>query len=429
MNTGCPMRQLMRLLSRRSGVDDPYPAFNAIREAGPSHQTPFFGHVLTRYDDVEDVLFDRSLQVSAKAAASGSARAALHANLPDDLAALPPPLFLMDEPDHKRIRRALAPAFSQRAIERLKPRIEAISNELLDALSGRREFDLVDAFAAPLPARVIAVILGIADNRLHEFRQHSEDIIHELNALATPAERERSSKAHRALVAFFDEQIDHRRHSPGDDLISTLLARSQNEDGLTTEEINAVCVNLLVAGHFTTTDLISSLTWLLLNNPDAIALLRTAPNLWDNAISEALRLEPPTPLLARVCPKARHFTGGTAQPGESINLFVASANRDPRKFADPDAFDISRAPNEHLSFGGGAHFCLGALLAREEARIGVELLFQRFPNLALSKHGAQWRRTPNFRGLERLHLDIGSQTLTEIVSSSPEDRRCLIGAS
>lgn len=425
MSKGCPMRQLMRLLSSRSGVDDPYPAFNAIREAGPSHGTPFFGHVLTRFEDVEEVLFDRTLQVSAKAAAPGSARAALHANLPDDLAALPPPLFLMDEPDHKRIRRALAPAFSQRAIDRLKPQIAAITDELLDSISAQAECDLVDAFAAPLPARVIAMILGISGDRMHEFRRHSEDIIHELNALATPSERERSANAHRALVAFFCEEIDQRRRSPGDDLISTLLAHCDTEGGLTPTEINAACVNLLVAGHFTTTDLISSLTWLLLSNPGAVAMLQAEPNLWDSAISEALRLEPPTPLLARVCPKTRPFTGGSAQPGETINLFVASANRDPRKFTAPDAFDILRPPNEHLSFGGGAHFCLGAPLAREEARIGVERLFHRFPNLALIKGGAHWRSTPNFRGLERLDADIRGPSLlkSEVNAVGPSEFR------
>jgi cytochrome P450 len=401
MTEQCPVRGLMRKLSSRAGLTDPYPIYDALREAGPMHDAPMFGPVLTRYLDVREVLFDRGLCVSSQAAKPGSARADIAANLPEDLRELPPPLFLQDEPDHKRLRKLVAPYFSQVAIDRLCPTIAAVAHDLCDRLEREHAFDLVDCFAVALPATIIADILGVRAERMDDFRAWSEAVIHELHPLATPEESAAAIAAHRALAQFFRAEISERRTHPRGDLISVLVD-ALDRRAVSEDEVVSLCVNLLVAGHFTTTDLIASLSYLLLTHPDEREKLAADPGLWPQAVEEALRFEPPTPMLARVhaCPAHRH--GTDFEPGDSVNVFIASANRDSRLFEAAHRFDISRDDNPHLSFGGGAHYCLGAQLARAEAAIAVRILFERLPGLALEAGGVVWRQTPNFRGLARL---------------------------
>lgn len=401
MTGGCPHRSLMRKLSTRAGLEDPHPIYRALREAGPIHQAPRFGPVLTRYADVRAVLFDRTLKVSSAAAKPGSARADIAAHLPTDLAALPAPLFLQDEPQHKRLRALIAPAFAQRAVDALKPRMREIAHLLAEAIARREEVDLIDAFAVPLPAQIIADILGVRPEFMDDFRAWSEAVVHELHPLASAAERQAAISAHRALVEFFRREIATRRRAPRDDLISRLVA-AEEQGGASEDEVVSLCVNLLVAGHFTTTDLIGMLTWLLLQNPDARDGLRRDPMLWRGAVEEALRFEPPTPMLARVHAESATLHGHAFEPGETINVFIAAANRDPLVFEEPDAFNIARPDNPHLSFGGGAHYCLGAPLARAEAEIAIRVLFERLPSLELVEGGATFRQTANFRGLSRL---------------------------
>jgi cytochrome P450 len=404
--SGYPMRGLMRRLSTRAGLDDPHPIYEALREAAPMHDAPHFGPVLTRYVDVREVLFDRDLKVSSEAAKPGSARANIAANLPVDLAALPAPLFLQDDPSHKRLRKLVAPAFAQTAVDRLKSRMADLAHALVDAIEAQDESDLIDMFAVPLPAQVIAGILGVRPEFMDDFRAWSEAVIHELHPLASPEEKQAAINAHRALAQFFRREIAERRMRPSDDLITTLVAAHDGEQ-LSQDEIVSLCVNLLVAGHFTTTDLLGMLSFLLLKHPEEREKLAADPSLWRQAVDEALRFEPPTPMLARVhaCPAQRH--GANFGPGDSINVFIASANRDPRLFERADIFDISRDDNPHLSFGGGAHYCLGAPLARAEAEIAIRILFERLPNMTLSPEGVLWRQTPNFRGLARLRVRPG----------------------
>lgn len=415
------MRALMRLLSTRAGLDDPHPIYAALREAAPMHELPHFGPGLTRYADVRAVLFDRDLRVSSQAAKPGSARADIAAKLPPDLQALPPPLFLQDDPAHKRLRRLIASAFSQRAVDALAGRMEAIAHMLLDALEDREAFDAIEHFAVPFPALIIAHILGVRAGRLGQFRIWSEAVIAELHPLASPVEREGAISAHRALAHFFRGELAERRHSPCEDLISE-LARAEGRSELSEEEAVSLCVNLLVAGHFTTTDLIGSLIYLLLKHPEQRRLLARQPALWPQAVDEALRIEPPTPLLARVFPKAAQLCGRAFEQGDNLNLFVAAANRDPRVFPDPDCFDVTRNDIDHVSFGGGAHYCLGAPLARAEAEIAVRVFFERLPRLSLIERGLAWRRSPNFRGLSRLELKQGPPERVEWPDGATPDQ-------
>lgn len=404
--SGCPVRGVMRRLSTRSGLDDPHPIYAELRETGPMHDAPHFGPVLTRYRDVRQVLFDRDLKVSSQVAKPGTARANIAAHLPHDLAAMPAPLFLQDGPSHKRLRKLIVSAFSRSAILPLRPFILETARDLLDRVNDR-SFDVIADFAAPLPMRVIAKILGVPHSAMDAFRTWSEDIIHELHALASPEERSRAFTAHRALAHFFRTELKKRLDRPRNDLISCLAEAMTEENALSEDEIISLCVNLLVAGHITTSDLIGILTHLLLTHPEERQKLEDNPSLWPRAIEEALRFEPPTPMLARVhtCTTQRYDRG--FEPGDTVNVFIASANRDPRLFERADRFDISRDNNPHLAFGGGVHYCLGAQLARAEAEIACRLLFERFPRMALAEAGAQWRHTPNFRGLSKFSVNCG----------------------
>jgi cytochrome P450 len=222
--------------------------------------------------------------------------------------------------------------------------------------------------------------------------------------LATPDERARAFAAHRGLARFFRAELAHRLKRPRDDLISRLAQAMRDDNGLSEDEAVSLCVNLLVAGHITTSDLIGILTHLLLIHPSERQKLERDGALWPQAVEEALRFEPPTPMLARVHASPGERCGRGFEAGDSINVFIAAANRDPRLFERGDAFDISREDSPHLAFGGGVHYCLGAQLARAEAEIGCRLLFERFPRMALAADGAQWRRTSNFRGLARLQV-------------------------
>jgi cytochrome P450 len=308
---------------------------------------------------------------------------------------------LTDEPDHGRLRKLLAPFFNQRAIDTLRPKIAANALRLIGRIKTRRQFDLVADFAIPLPLYVIGDLLGVGRQHRENFRRWSEALVYQLHSLASPARYAEAIEGHRQLVIFFRTLIAERRKRPANDVVSYLVA-AQARGALSEDEIVSLCVNLLVAGHLTTADLIASLTYLLLRNPGGRQTLERDPTHWANAVDEALRLEPPTPLLARVhaCPAERH--GHAFEAGDTINVFIAAANRDPAAFPNPDRFDVTREDNAHLSFGGGGHFCLGAPLARTEAEVAVRLLLQSLPQLTLGTEEPEWRPNPNFRGLIRL---------------------------
>jgi cytochrome P450 len=404
--SGCAVRSLLRRLMGEEGIDNPHPIYAGLRETAALIDVPHFGPTLTRYEEVRNTLFDRTFCVSSAAAKPGSPHAQIAELLPPDLAALPPALFLQDEPDHKRLRKLIAHAFSQRRIDDLKPRIEAIAEALIDAMPEDGEFDVVEHLAVPLPAQVISAILGVAAGDAVRFRAWSEAVINELHPLASAEQRDAAIGAHRALVAYFRKELNLRRLSPGLGLLGDLAISCFEDKELSEDEALSLCINLVVAGHYTTTDLISNLVHLLLTHPDEKAKLDADASLWPHAIEEALRFEPPTPLLARICPHTGVRAGRAFDKGDAINVFIASANRDPRVYVEPDRFNVTRDERAHLSFGGGAHFCIGAPLARAEAEIAVQRLFERYPMLSIADDNIVWRRSRSFRGLDRLLLRV-----------------------
>ena len=280
-----------------------------------------------------------------------------------------------------------------------------MAQQLLDAVAGKPCFDIIQAYARPLPVTVIAEMLGVDPARRDDFIRWSEALIYVFTPIRTPEQEEALAWAGMALDDFFKAAIDARRGARGDDLISSLVAAEEDGERLSESEIIGTCNLLLLAGNLTTTDLIGNGVLALLRHPDQLALLRSHPELAANMVEETLRFEPPVTNTSRVPREAREIGGVMVEPGQPLSVFLLAAGRDPAANPEPDRFEIRRPDSRHLSFGGGAHFCLGAPLARAEGEIAIPLLFERFPGLHLDPDQPVRRKdTHIFNGLQSLWL-------------------------
>jgi cytochrome P450 len=385
---------------------DPYRVFAQMREHDPVLCQPGVDGetmiwFLTRHDDVAAVLLDDERFV----------RDPRHALTEDELAGqeLPAPLQAIDNhmlnrdgEDHRRLRRLVTKAFTPKVVEQLRPRIQAIADELLDAVETRGSMDLSAEYAFPLPITVIAELLGVPTADRHRFEEWS-------NAIITPAIEpealERFFGQMGEFVAYLTDLFAARRADPQDDLVSALLAARDESDALTEEEVFGTVVLLIVAGHETTVSLIGNAVVNLLSHQDQLELVRADPSLIPAAIEEVLRYEGPVErTLNRWAATDVELRGQTIRRGEVVIAILGSADRDPERYPVPDRLDVTREDKRHLAFGRGSHFCLGAPLARLEAEIALETLFRRLPNLrlAVAPNELEWRATPTFRRLETL---------------------------
>lgn len=311
-------------------------------------------------------------------------------------------MMFMDDPDKARIKRLLSGAFTRGRIEAMRPQIERIASTLLDELPTASSFDLMERYAAPFSISVIAATLGIADADLERFKAWSEDLAMEYDPSLGDADRARIAESRNALVLFFAESIDERLTHPRDDLISTMVASSADGKQLSLEELVSNLVMLLVAGNVTTTDLIGNAIHALLTHPEQLALVRADWSTIPMAIEEVLRYDTPVTTTDRIAASDTEIGGCPVRKGAWVWASLAAANRDPRAHERPDAFDVTRDA-EHVSFGFGPHFCLGAPLARMEAQIAVRAILQRLPDLRLDRDTEPIRRlAPAFRGFEHL---------------------------
>jgi cytochrome P450 len=313
----------------------------------------------------------------------------------------------MDDPDHARVRGPLAQALYKR-VAHGRAEVERIVDEALDRVAALGTFDLMAEFALPIPIDVIAAILGVDHSRLAEFRDWSEGVIQSLNPLRTPEQTEHLVRASAALGAYMDELMAARRAAPADDLVTDMVTLQAEGADLTDSEIAINLSALLVAGNLTTTDLIGNAVRLFLTHPEELAKLRADPALVSAAVEETLRHEPPVDVTARIASHDIEVSGCPVRKSQSMLLSLRGANRDPAVFEDPHRFDITRRKSPHVAFGGGAHICIGAPLARLEAQVALGRLFARVPDLRLADPSAppEWRRLPFFRGLERLEVRI-----------------------
>lgn len=303
----------------------------------------------------------------------------------------------LEPPDHTRLRRLVSSSFTPRRVEALREAITAIVDGLLDEAAGAGTVDLVPALAEPLPVEVIAELLGVpaADRAL--LRPWSNAIV----ALYEPAHDAETADAAigaaDAFLGYLRALVAERRRSPGEDLLSGLVAASEDGDRLTEDEVVVTAILLLNAGHEASVNVAANGVVALLAHPEQLARLRADPGLVTRAVEEVIRFDTPLSLFDRVAFEAVVVAGQEVAPGERVGLLLGAANRDPAAFAEPDALDVGRDPNHHVGFGAGIHFCLGAPLARLELRIALDRLLTRFPALALAGEPVR-RPTFQFRG-------------------------------
>ena len=408
--TDAPLPNLLDLTPLNEGYRaDPYAALADLRTRCPVHRDDTSAsYILTRYADVRALVSDRTLWRDPLKAED--AVRMIRAIIPPDMEGLPrgetTSILMLDTPDHERIRAPLTKAFYAR-VATFRAEVERIVDETLDAIPAGAPFDLMGRFCVPIPIDVIASILGVDHERLGEFRTWSEGVIQAVNPFRTPEQTAVMEQASKALSAYFTETIEARRAAPRDDLISDMTRLQVEGAPLSDAELRINLSGLLIGGNLTTTDLIGNAVRLLLLHPDELAKLKADPGIVSAVVEETLRYEPPVDMTRRVASRDLEVSGCPVRATQSLTFSLRAANRDPEAFDNPDRFDVSREHKPHVAFGGGAHICIGAPLARLEAQVALPKLFERFPRLRLADPQAapEWRRMPFFRGLERLELE------------------------
>lgn len=383
--------------------EQPHDVLDKLRVLEPVHRDREFDRVmLTRADDVEAVLNDRSLGTDPRKSRPGSfSRVQLGVD-----EKFQPSMLHMDDPDHKRLRGLVSKAFNQASIDAMRTRIGEIANRLLDEIPDPGRFDVVEAYAKPLPTIVIAAMLGVDETDQRDFKRWSDAQVHLFNPLRTAEQVASLEWGRAALKRYFLDAIAERRKERKNDIISTLISAEEAGEKLSEMEIITVCQTLLIAGNITTTDLIGNGILALLQNPDQLDKLCARPALTHDAIEEILRYDPPVVQSNRVASRSREIGGLTIEAGQTVTLSLLAANHDPAAHHDPHRFDVERTDKHHSSFGGGTHFCLGAPLARAEAQIAIPMVFARFPRLHLaSGYTPIHKSLPSFNGLESLWVE------------------------
>ncbi len=364
-------------------LTDPYPYYKALRESDPVHFDGARGTwILTRYDDVVRVLRDDTL-FSAEHGLTGS-------------------MLVSNPPDHTRLRTLVSKAFTPRTVRLLTARVEELVDGLLDAVATDGGMEVISQFAYPLPITVIAELLGVEPERRSFFRGASEKIAVALGPITDPEVARRANEGRNDLIGYFNELIPERTADPRDDLLSALIQAEDHGDFLNRGELLAMLLLLLVGGHETTVNLIGNGLLALLRHPDQLELLRQDEGSESRAVEELLRYDSPVQYSGRLAKKDLEIRGKRIRAGESVRTIVASANRDPEVFADPEGLDLTRDPCPQVAFGYGIHFCLGAPLARLEGAIALAALVRRFPNLRLASDELRWRPAAVLRGLVAL---------------------------
>lgn len=386
-------------------IADPYPVLHALRERDPVHWSDSLGGwVLTRYDDVRDAFRDKrfsSDRIRPFIERLHGEDRALVDQLGKNLGYW---AVFTDPPTHTRLRGLMNKAFTTRAIQGLRPNIQGIVDELLDNVADRGEMDVIRDFAYPLPATVIADMLGVPRVDVDKLKRWSDHLAaFVLTSRLNPDRYRLAADGIREMTEYFHNLVEERRRNPGGDVTSGLIAAQEKGVHLTADELVASAVLLLFAGHETTTQLIGNGLYGLLTNPDQLADLKANvedAELVANAVEEMLRWDGPSLSSVRVMAEDVTLRGKRLRQGDRAFLFNTAANRDPAVFPDPDRFDIRRAEAaRHVTFGYGIHFCIGAPLARLEGRIAFATLMRRFDDLRLASARVEWSDSVITRGL------------------------------
>ena len=389
---------------------DPYPTYARLRSTDPIHRTALPDGrgvwLITRYEDVFAVLKDGRFVKDWRKAMTPEQLAQIPP-IPDVLKPLSSNMLDTDPPDHERLRALVSKAFTPRLIERMRGRVQAIADSLLDAVEDQRRMDLIDDYAFPLPITVIAELLGVPAEDRNSFREWSDAAVSG-DSSQDYVEKVLIPNMH-AFLDYLRAMFDEKRENPREDLISALVQAEKAGDKLSEDELLGMVFLLLVAGHETTVNLIGNGMLALLQHPDQLQRLREDPALIKPAIEELLRYDGPVEAATERFASEDVPIGETVIPrGEMVLVVLAGADHDPERFPDPDALDITRADNKHLAFGKGIHHCLGAPLARMEGQIAISTLLGRMPNLRLkdSPESLVWRQGLILRGLKGFPVEF-----------------------
>lgn len=391
---------------------DPYPIYHHLRTNDPVHWTssPAMGDWgfwwLTRYADVVAALKDPRLgredgrPIPPDAEPTGPDA---HQLLHDMLGRW---MLFRDPPTHTRLRGLVSKAFTPRMIERLRPRIEGIAEQLIDDMVKFDQADIIGAFAFPLPVVVIAELLGVPADDRDRFRAWSNIMARVIDIGTSPETLDHGVRVTQEMGEYFRWLFAERRRHPQEDLISAMLATQEQGDTLSEDEVLANCILLLFAGHETTINLVGNGLLALLRNPEQRQMLAQDPALGPSAVEELLRYDSPVQLTFRTAFEDLTIGEQRIQRGQSICTALGGANRDPALSSDPDRLDITRTHNRHASFAVGIHFCLGAPLARLEGQIAMETLLRRLPGMELATDDLEWRGNIILRGLKELPVRL-----------------------
>jgi len=390
---------------------DPYPTYDRLRLEAPAWRDPFGMVVLTRYDDVVRTL--RSPDVSRDVEANATPR-------PDPVsqrrrerrASGAKTILNLDPPDHTRLRRLVTKAFTPTAIDRLRPSIQSMVDAVLDAAADRGTIELIDDCAFPVPFQVISELLAMPMDRSEDVRDWSQALTAALEPTADLTTLDAAEAALGSMIPYLIEIIDDRRRTPGDDVLSGLIAVEESGDRLSAAELISFVVLLYVAGHETTVNLIGNGVLALLRNPSELRRWQQSSDIAPQAIDELLRFDGPVQHTIRVAMAPMEYTGARGEsvrlePGDTVLTVLGAANHDPAIFERPHELRLDRSnANRHLAFAAGIHYCLGASLAKLEAEIAIGSLIRRFERIELTDE-PHWRDRISIRGVDRLPLSVG----------------------
>lgn len=377
---------------------NPYPYYAALRRDHPVYYVQGMeGYAVSRHEDVSHVLLHP--EVFSSTGFGGTNIRGRETTM----------LISCDPPDHTRLRNLVNRAFTPRMVAELEPRIQEITDQLIEQALPNGEFDLIEELAIPLPVTIIAEILGVEPERRGDFKRWSDSVVAQRSS-------EEETEAHEQLMdgfmSYFEETIERRRRAPKDDLISTLVQAEEQQRAITSDELVAFTLLLLVAGNETTTNLIGNAVLALVEHPDELTKVLDDRSLIPNLVEETLRYDAPVQFLFRKAMEDVELAGTTIPKDAIVLPIYASANRDERKYPEPDRFDVTRDTQGHLAFGHGSHFCLGAPLARLEAKIALETLLLRLRDLTLREERIERLDSPFLRGPKRLRISFAAASAT-----------------
>ncbi len=398
------------LMFDASFIANPYPTYAKLREAAPIHWAPDFGSgawLLPRFEGVAAALPHPHLSSKRSHRLVSQYPAAVQTSLSEFNRSFSKWIIFLDPPIHSTWRKMITKGFSTDTINRARPRIEALANRLIDRVADNRRMEFIRDFAYLIPAVTMVELLGVPSEDQGQIIEWTDDIAKFFGNPNSPIDVAHAAQsALSCLCDYFGRLLELRRTIPGDDLVSLLLQAEEHDELIAPDDLPTQCAALLFAGHETTRNLLGNGLLALINNPEQFSLLRQDPSLIPAAVKEIARYDTPAQINSRVVAKSFEMYGRELKEGEIVIAITGSANRDSEAIPKADEFDVTRRGAPILSFGKGAHYCVGAALASAEAEIAFATIIERMPNVKLASKELKWVNNANFRGLQALPVEF-----------------------